>query len=382
MNILMICASAPTLERPRAHGFVAAASRAGHSITLVFVDRAGTVFDGIADYCERIVPVRRRSGLDLAVQAELATTAFDLAHIDGAAAHLVTGPLPLPAVIDLGGCAVMRRERAARAGGLLTRAALVAQAVRARRCYAAARAHQARAIVATEDDAWALGALGDHAGVYVVPGVVDLERFAPPVALREQATVLLDLRGLGRAEATAALRSARDVMARVWAQRAEARLTVLGRAPFGAAGRLASDGRVMFSGATADPRGHLARATLVLAPVAPYAAPAHAPLEAMATGAAVVGTPALAADLGAAPGHDLAAADGPAGWAEAILALLDDPRYRGRLGRAGRRLVELRHSPRVVLPALEGVYAAACGSAIAEWRLAVGLGRLRYDEEG
>lgn len=383
MHILMICASAPTRDRPRAHSFLAALDRAGHAVTLIFVDRAGTVFDGLSNCCERIVPVRRRSGLTMAVQAELAAAPYDLAHLDGPAAHLVRGPLPLPTVIDAGGCGVMRQERAARASVVLLRAALVAQAARARRCYAAARAHEARILVATPDDAWALQTLGvAAAGLYVVPGAVDLERFAPPAALRDQATVLLDLRGLSRAEAAGALAVARAAMARVWAQRADARLTVLGRAPFGLAGRLAGDARVQFSGATSDPRGHLARATLVLAPVMPAGGAAHAPLEAMATGAAVVGTPALADELGAAPGHELAVADGAAGWAAAILGLLDDPPYRGRLGRAGRRLIELRHGLGVVAPALEGVYAAASGSAIAEWRLAVGLGQPRRHEEG
>jgi glycosyltransferase involved in cell wall biosynthesis len=382
MNVLMICASAPTREQPRAHGFLATLARLGHAVTLVFVDRAGTVFDDLAEHCVRIRPVRRRGGLEMAVNAALAAAPFDLAHLDGPAAHLVPGPLPLPTVIDAASYGGMRRERAESEGGLLVRAARVARAGGARRCHAAIRAHGARVLVASPDDAWAFRTLDIPAeGVDVVPSLVDLERFAPPTGLREQATVALDLRGLVRTEAVAALGLAQATMALVWAQRSEARLTVIGRPPFGAAGRLAGDGRVTFTGLASSPEGHLARATLVLAPLVPGGGQAHATREAMATGAPVVGTSGLAHELGATPGQELAVALTPATAAQAILELFDDPPYRGRIGRAGRRLVELAHGPRIVGAAIETVYAAAVGSSIAAWRLEVGLDEARREVE-
>ncbi len=380
MNVLMICASAPTREHPRAHGFITTLARLGHAVTLVFVDRAGTVFDDLAEHCARMTPVRRRGGLEMAVNAALASAPFDLAHLDGPAAYLVPGPLPLPTVIDAASCGAMRREREGHEGGLMVWAARAAQAGSVRRCQAAVRAHGARVLVASADEAGAFRsfATGMEA-IDVVPSLVDLERFGPPMALREQATVALDLRGLARPEATTALGLAQATMALVWAQRSEARLTVIGRPPFGAAGRLASDGRVTFTGLSSSPEGHLARTTLVLAPLVPGGGPAHASREAMATGAPVVGTSGLAHELGATPGQELAVALTPATAAQAILELFDDPPYRGRIGRAGRRLVELAHGPRIVGAALETVYAAAVGSSIAAWRLEVGLDEARRE---
>jgi glycosyltransferase involved in cell wall biosynthesis len=114
--------------------------------------------------------------------------------------------------------------------------------------------------------------------------------------------------------------------------------------------------------------------------VLPGGAPAQTPLEAMATGAPVVGAPALAAEIGATPGHELVVGEGPAAWAGAMLGLLDDPPYRGRVGRAGRRLVELRHSPQAVAVALGNVHHAAIGEGLAAWRLEVGLDGPRREE--
>lgn len=381
MNVLIICASAPTRAQPRTHGFIVALARAGYAVTLIFVDRAGTTFDDFADLCARTVLVPRRKALIEVVRAELAANTYDLVHIEGAAASLIDAPLGLPTVIDGSSCGPMRHERAARGAGTLVRAARVVQAEQARRFLRAARALDARMITATPDDGWAYGALGYGAdALHVVPSLVDLERFAPPTRLREQASLLIDLRGLDRAEVTEAMRLTKATMAEVWAQRPEVRLTVLGPPTFGSAGRLATDGRVTFTGPVSDPRGHLATATLALAPVLPGSAPTHTPLEAMATGVPVLGSPALAREIEGTPGHDLAIVSGAEAWSRTALALLDDAPYRGRIGRAGRHLIELRHGYRPVLAALENVYAATVGSLMAKWRLEVGLDQLRREE--
>jgi glycosyltransferase involved in cell wall biosynthesis len=297
---------------------------------------------------------------------------------------MLAAPLPLPTVLDAATCGSLRAaraaERAAPLASVRARAALPAL----RRAERAAAHRFGRLLVAAESDAAALRALlGDEGGaVHVVPSILDVERFAPPLQLRDPATLLLDLRGLGRAETRAALGLAAAAMPQVWAQRGDVRLTVAGPFPFGAAGRLAGDPRVVFTGPVHDPRGHLAAATLVLAPLSPAASAPHAALEAMACGAALVAGAHLASDLAATPGEELLVADTPAQLAAAALALLDDAPYRGRVGRAGRRLVEREHRWERGLYALENVYAAATGSPIAEWRLEVGLDRaVRHEPE-
>jgi glycosyltransferase involved in cell wall biosynthesis len=379
MDVLFVCGEAPTPSRQRPHGLLAALARRGHSVALVFADETGTAFDHLAERCRAIVAVRRRM-LAAAVAAEAATGRYDLVHVDRSAAGLIVRPPPLPAVLDVAVCGSLRHERALRFLGPLARARRSARLNGWRRGEAALLGRYARVITAYEDDAAALrawsGADEGQGCIHVVPCPVDTARFAPPWGLRDPATLLLDLRGLRWDEAAAALRAAAGALAVIWGQRTETRLVVLGATPLGMAGRLAGDPRVVFAGAAHDGRGHLAAATAVIAPLASACALQGA-LEAMATGCALVASRAVAHDLGAVHGEEALVADGPEDLGWAALNLLDDAPFRGRLGRAGRQLVERRHGYERVIAALESVYEAATGSALAEWRLEVGLDRPR-----
>jgi glycosyltransferase involved in cell wall biosynthesis len=61
-------------------------------------------------------------------------------------------------------------------------------------------------------------------------------------------------------------------------------------------------------------------------------------------GKATVSTAIGAEGLDVTPGTHIDVADGPDGFAAAIVALLRDPERRRSLGDAGRRLVETRYS--------------------------------------
>lgn len=376
MDLLFISGEAPSAAHPRSLGLIAALARRGHSITLVFADEAGTTFDDLEGACRRVLPIRRRHLAEV-VACEAASGSYDIAHLDRSAAGMLHTQLPLPTVLDAVVCASLRAERAQRTLGPLARAAQSARVPALRREEAGLPARYTRVVVATEEDAACLRALSGadadrQSAIHVVPCPVDLERFAPPTRLRDPATLLVDMRELSRGEATAASATLAATLPIIWAERADVRLTVLGHLPFGAAGKLAGDPRVVFTGTVHDPRGHLAAATIVVAPVETAGVLCSA-LEAMATGTALVGRSSLARDLGAAPGEELVVAEASHNLAWSALTLLDDAPLRGRIGRAGRRLVERGHTWERVVVALENVYEAATGSTIAEWRLEVGL---------
>lgn len=384
MDILFVCAEAPTGERPRSHGLIAALVQRGHSVTVVFGDEAGTTFDDLSQHCRKLVPARRRQ-LAEAVAAELTASSFDVAHLERAAAEFLPAPLPIPTVLDAVTCVSLRRGRAIHTLGPVGRVTHSTGLAGLRRAEAALVARYQRVMMATDVDARALRELVGTTDetqntIHVVPGPVDLQRFAPPLQLRDPATLLVDLRELDRAEAWATLRLAGAAMALVWDERADARLTILGAVPLGAGGRLIGDPRVVVTGPVHDPRGHLMAASVVIAPLAPATSAPHGAVEAIATAAGLIAGRSLASDLGGMPGYDLLVADTPEEIARAALTLIDDPPYRGQLGRAGRRRLELTHGPMRALAALENVYAAATGSAIAEWRLEVGLDQVRLVE--
>ena len=83
--------------------------------------------------------------------------------------------------------------------------------------------------------------------------------------------------------------------------------------------------------------------------------------EALAMEKAVVSTTVGAEGLAMTPGREFVAADDPADFARAVVALLRDSRRRRAIGRAGRRLVEERYSWSHVARAFE----ARCESAVA-----------------
>ncbi|MCS6881315.1 MAG: glycosyltransferase [Oscillochloridaceae bacterium] len=379
MDVLLVCGAAPTFGHPRTHGFIAALARYGHTVTLVFADRAGTTFDDLSRYCRQVIPVRHRRNLAGVVADLIASERFDLAHLDIRAAMLLGRPLPVPTVVDAVTCFSRRLEHALRISAPLARVTRVARLARIRRQEFRRLAPFEHIILTAEDDLCALRALGigetTDAHIYTVPSTLDLQRFAPPLNLREPATLLLDLRDLSRSEARHALRLAAATLAIIWRTRPEVRLTVLGASDRRLRSVLTADPRVTFVNPVRDARIYLTGATLALAPVAPTATTPHSALEAMATALPLAACERLALDVGGRDGEELLVAEGPFDLARATLVLLNEPPVRGRLGRAARRLVERRHSWELAAIALTDVYAAASGSSLAEWRLQVGLNR-------
>ncbi|NJM05490.1 glycosyltransferase family 4 protein [Candidatus Gracilibacteria bacterium] len=84
------------------------------------------------------------------------------------------------------------------------------------------------------------------------------------------------------------------------------------------------------------------------------------------------------ANLDLCDGQNVVLARAPAHMARAILALLDDPRWRGQIARAGREYAALYHSWDLVATDFEQIYAAAAGASIADWRLELGTHRPNY----
>ncbi|MDX2170757.1 MAG: glycosyltransferase [Deltaproteobacteria bacterium] len=220
------------------------------------------------------------------------------------------------------------------------------------------------ALVTTELERHALRAVADAdaAPIGILPNGVDTSHFTPPAVACEPQTLVFVGRMAYHANQAALAVLLDEVMPRVWAQRPQARLLVVGAdPPHAVRARVRRAGaRVSLSGSVADVRPWLARATLAVCPL-PYAVGIQNKLlEAMAMALPVVVSPIAAAALTtAASGRHLLIEGEPDRFAAAVLQLLDDPAAAARLGAAARAYVQAEHQwPRLVAR-LEALYGAA-----------------------
>ncbi|GBD44904.1 hypothetical protein HRbin40_02396 [bacterium HR40] len=140
----------------------------------------------------------------------------------------------------------------------------------------------------------------------------------------------------------AALWFVREVWPRIRAERADARLALVGRDPVAAL--RAVDGRdgITVTGTVPDTADWIARAAVCVAPIRAAAGLQNKLLEAMAMARPVVATPEANEGIGAVPDRHLLLAREPEEFATAVLTLLADPARAADLGRNARIFVE-RH---------------------------------------
>jgi glycosyltransferase involved in cell wall biosynthesis len=153
-----------------------------------------------------------------------------------------------------------------------------------------------------------------------------------------------------------------EVLPLVRRRHADVSLEIVGANPTQVVRDLGSIDGVTVAGGVPDTRPHLRAAQVVVIPLHAGSGTRLKVLEAFAAGKAVVSTRLGAEGLEVAHDRELLLADVPGDFAAAVGRALDDPGLRGRLGSAGRRLVEERYAwPRVV-QRLEGVYAGLVGA--------------------
>ena len=145
------------------------------------------------------------------------------------------------------------------------------------------------------------------------------------------------------------------VLPLVWKQRPQVRLTIVGNNPPEGVLRLSVDGRITVTGYVPDIRPYLGTASVALAPLLVAAGTQFKVLEALSMGTPTVTTPRCSQALGTKDGVHLLTAEKPPAFARAIVRLLNDPLFAGRLGRSGRQFVE-RYNWKEASRVLEQLY--------------------------
>lgn len=221
-----------------------------------------------------------------------------------------------------------------------------------------------RVLVVSEPDLRALADAADPSRFAVLPNGVDTEAFAYHDPGDRRPEVVFSGALSYHANDTAVLHLIEAIMPRVWAQRPEVRVVVVGPSPSRDLRRHAAHApqRLRLTGWVPSVREPLTAAAVAAVPMRYGAGIQNKVLEAMACGTPVVTDPRSGEAIGARAGEELLTAGDDEAFAGAILELLADPALRRRLGEAGRRRVETHFSWEAAAGALERHYEDALTS--------------------
>jgi sugar transferase (PEP-CTERM/EpsH1 system associated) len=153
----------------------------------------------------------------------------------------------------------------------------------------------------------------------------------------------------------------RDILPRVRQAEPTVTLSIVGRAPTPTVRRLAENAGVEVTGRVDDVRPHIARASVYIVPLRIGGGTRLKIFEAMSMGKATVSTTVGAEGLPVTPGKDIALADDPGRFAQAIVGLLRNHDHRQRLEGAARALVVQRYDWKIVARELEAALLDAAG---------------------
>ena len=221
-----------------------------------------------------------------------------------------------------------------------------------------------RVLVTSENDKKALLSLGEQdgreAGVEVLPNGVDLGYFKPIEGIeRNQKDIVLSGKMSYHANITMVVGFVQDIMPHVWEKLPDVQVWIVGKDPPPKLQALAQNSNIHVTGTVEDIRPYLQKATLSATPITYGAGIQNKVLEAMACATPVIATPQAVSALGVKAGEEILVASDANSFAENVIALLEKPERREKIGKAGRRFVERNHDWAVIAARLEDVYSQA-----------------------
>jgi polysaccharide biosynthesis protein PslH len=190
--------------------------------------------------------------------------------------------------------------------------------------------------------------------IAVVPNGVDVEYFQPMKA-KENPGSLIFIGSLDwRPNIDCMLYFLDQIWPRIKRMSPEVKITIVGRNPNpGLMSRAERDPAVTVNGSVEDVRPFLDSAEVCVVPLRVGSGSRLKILEAFAMEKPVVSTSIGAEGLDVEHGKHLLIADSPDNFAAAVVKLLREPAYRGKLSLEGRRLVEEKYSWKMLAAQLE-----------------------------
>jgi polysaccharide biosynthesis protein PslH len=214
-----------------------------------------------------------------------------------------------------------------------------------------------RVVVVTEGDRTSLHSLNPSLPVDVVPNGVDDVAFGPVSGVERDPNQVIFSGVMSYSPNIAAARwMATEVMPRVRSWNAEARFSIVGRAPSSEVVALADTESTDVVGEVADMAEWLSRAGVYVCPMVSGTGIKNKLLEGLVNGAPCVATTLALQGLSARPGREVLGADDPDEFAEHVARLTQDRELAARLGEAGRAYAVANHSWGAVASSYEAVY--------------------------
>ncbi len=150
-------------------------------------------------------------------------------------------------------------------------------------------------------------------------------------------------------------RFCRDILPLIRRGRPSAKLVIVGANPSPEIRRLGESPGVTVTGSVPDVRSYVRGSAVMVAPLAIARGTQNKILEAMAMGVPTVTSELAAKGVDAVAGEHLLTASTDAGYAEAVLRLLDQPAERRRLAGRGRERMLSHHGWRESMTRMEGI---------------------------
>lgn len=195
------------------------------------------------------------------------------------------------------------------------------------------------------------------APVSILSNGVDLDYYRQTDQIqKEPETIVFSGKMSYHANITMAAYLIDEIMPRVWQERPNIKVMIVGKDPSPAIRKFAENPRIIVTGTVDDLRPHLWKASIAVVPLVYGAGIQNKILEAMAAGTPVVATSRTLSALHAEAGKDLLIADRPEEFAAHILRLMRDPSQYNDVRRNGLVYVKKFHDWHNIAKQLGDIY--------------------------
>jgi sugar transferase (PEP-CTERM/EpsH1 system associated) len=213
-------------------------------------------------------------------------------------------------------------------------------------------------VTSTEDKQALMNLTNDKsAPISILPNGVDLAYFSVDGNRpRAPATLVISGKMSYHANVSMVLYFVNEILPRIWYQRSDVELWIVGKDPPREILTLAKHPKITVTGTVPDIRPFLMQATMAIVPLTYGAGVQNKVLEAMACGTPVVSTPTAISALKVVPEEEVLIGASPEVFAHAVLLLIENQEQQRKLGEAGRRYVERNHRWPQIAEKLESIY--------------------------